>query len=212
LLNDCLVPRRRWSSIKIWPQLTDGSGLGKCFSGRAKETEAHVLKAFRLSPRDSKSYDWMAQSGVAKSHLGDDDAAVASFRRSIETNRNAPRPCILSRRRSGASMKACAWRGCQKAKLSANVADSGSKFGSGLRSDEPLLVDGTARDVPTFAALMVREVADAEYVIDTNANLDERLRRRRNIDQGNFLRTRRIRGSRDDDAASDGLVERFGLA
>jgi hypothetical protein len=65
-------------------------GLGKCFSGRAEETEAHVLKAFRLSPRDSKSYDWMAQSGVAKSHLGDDDAAVASFRRSIETNRNAP--------------------------------------------------------------------------------------------------------------------------
>jgi hypothetical protein len=53
---------------------------------------------------------------------------------------------------------------------------------------------------------------DAEYFIDTNANLDERLRRRRNIDQGNFLRTRRIRGSRDDDAASDGLVERFGLA
>jgi tetratricopeptide (TPR) repeat protein len=27
--------------------------------------------------------------GVAKSYLGDDDAAVASFRRSIETNRNA---------------------------------------------------------------------------------------------------------------------------
>jgi len=65
-------------------------GLGKCFSGRAEETEAHVLKALRLSPRDGKSYDWMAQSGVAKSYLGDDEAAVTSFRRSIETNRNAP--------------------------------------------------------------------------------------------------------------------------
>jgi TolB-like protein/class 3 adenylate cyclase/tetratricopeptide (TPR) repeat protein len=64
-------------------------GLGMCFSGRAEETEAHVLKAFRLSPRDSKTYNWMAQLGVAKSYLGDDDAAVASFRRSIETNRNA---------------------------------------------------------------------------------------------------------------------------
>jgi TolB-like protein/class 3 adenylate cyclase/Flp pilus assembly protein TadD len=65
-------------------------GLAKCFSGRAEETEAHVLKAFRLSPRDSKTYNWMAQLGVAKSYLGDDDAAVGSFRRSIETNRNVP--------------------------------------------------------------------------------------------------------------------------
>ena len=65
-------------------------GLGMCFSGRAEETETHVLKALRLSPRDGKNYNWMAQLGVAKSYLGDDDAAVASFRRSIETNRNAP--------------------------------------------------------------------------------------------------------------------------
>jgi TolB-like protein/class 3 adenylate cyclase/Flp pilus assembly protein TadD len=65
-------------------------GLAKCFSGRAEETEAHVLKAFRLSPRDSRTYDWMAQIGIAKSYLGDDDAAVGSFRRSIETNRNVP--------------------------------------------------------------------------------------------------------------------------
>jgi TolB-like protein/class 3 adenylate cyclase len=79
-------------------------GLGNCFSGRAEETEAHVLKALRLSPRDSKTFNWMAQLGVAKSYLGDDDAAVASFRRSIETNRNAPPiRAFLSRRRSGAS-------------------------------------------------------------------------------------------------------------
>jgi TolB-like protein len=64
-------------------------GIAKCFSGRAAETEAHVLEAFRLSPRDNKTYDWMSMVGVAKSYLGDDDAAVASFRRSIETNRNA---------------------------------------------------------------------------------------------------------------------------
>jgi TolB-like protein/class 3 adenylate cyclase len=64
-------------------------GLAKCFSGRAEETEAHVQEAFRLSPRDNKTYDWMAMIGVAKSYLGDDDAAVGSFRRSIDTNRNA---------------------------------------------------------------------------------------------------------------------------
>jgi TolB-like protein len=65
-------------------------GLAKCFIGRPEETEAHVLEAFRLSPRDNKTYDWMAISGIAKFYLGADDAAAASFRRSIEANRNAP--------------------------------------------------------------------------------------------------------------------------
>jgi TolB-like protein/class 3 adenylate cyclase len=69
-------------------------GMAKCFIGRAEETEAHVIEAFRLSPRDSKTYNWMVMAGVAKSYLGDDDAAAASFRRSIEANRNAPHSCI----------------------------------------------------------------------------------------------------------------------
>ena len=57
-------------------------------SGSSEETEAHVLEAFRLSPRDNKTYDWMTILGVAKIYLGDDDAAAAAFRRSIETIRN----------------------------------------------------------------------------------------------------------------------------
>jgi TolB-like protein/class 3 adenylate cyclase/Flp pilus assembly protein TadD len=65
-------------------------GLAKCFSGRAEETEAHVREAFRLSPRDNKTSEWMGMIAVGKSYLGDDDAAVGSFRRSIEANRNAP--------------------------------------------------------------------------------------------------------------------------
>ncbi len=71
-------------------------GLAKCFIGRAEETEAHVLEALRLSPRDNKTYNWMTMVGVAKSYLGDDDAAVGSFRRAIETNRNAVLPLVLS--------------------------------------------------------------------------------------------------------------------
>jgi TolB-like protein len=63
-------------------------GLGKCFSGRAEEAEAHVREAFRLSPRDNKTYDWMTILGVSRIFLGDDDAAAAAFRRSIETIRN----------------------------------------------------------------------------------------------------------------------------
>lgn len=63
-------------------------GLGKCNLGRAGETEAHVMEAFRLSPRDIKASSWMNTAGVARSYLGDDEAAVEWFKRSIETNRN----------------------------------------------------------------------------------------------------------------------------
>ena len=63
-------------------------GQGKCNLGRAEETEAHVMEAFRLSPRDNKASSWMNTAGVAQSYLGADEAAVHWFKRSIETNRN----------------------------------------------------------------------------------------------------------------------------
>ena len=63
-------------------------GQGKCNLGRAEETQAHVMEAFRLSPRDNKASSWMNTAGVAQSYLGADEAAVHWFKRSIETNRN----------------------------------------------------------------------------------------------------------------------------
>src|ERR1700722_11536722 len=51
-------------------------------------------------------------------------------------------------------------------------------------------VERLRRYQPCSADQVVREVVDKEYVIDTNANLDERLRRRRHIDQEDFLLTR----------------------
>lgn len=63
-------------------------GQGKCNLGRAEETEAHVMEAFRLSPRDNKASSWMNTAGVAQLYLGDDEAAVHWFKRSIEANRN----------------------------------------------------------------------------------------------------------------------------
>ena len=56
--------------------------------GRAEETEAHILEALRLSPRDTLDYRWMYSAGHAKLHTGAYDEAVAWFRRSIEANRN----------------------------------------------------------------------------------------------------------------------------
>jgi TolB-like protein len=65
-------------------------GIGKIFIGRAEETESHIAKALRLSPRDTLAYVWMAAAGTAKRHLGIWEEAVAWFQRAIEGNRNFP--------------------------------------------------------------------------------------------------------------------------
>ena len=66
-------------------------GWGKIFIGRAEETEAHIVEALRLSPRDTMAYTWMMSAGIAKNSLGSWEQAVAWCRQAIETNRNYPR-------------------------------------------------------------------------------------------------------------------------
>jgi TolB-like protein len=63
-------------------------GIGKCYLGQAEETEACIMDAFRLSPRDNRAFTWMNLAGVAQLYLAADEAAVHWFKRSIETNRN----------------------------------------------------------------------------------------------------------------------------
>ena len=65
-------------------------GAAKIFSGRSKETEAHILKALRISPRDGRAWSWTDFAGVAKFHLGRDEEAVAWLNRSVEFNPNMP--------------------------------------------------------------------------------------------------------------------------
>jgi TolB-like protein len=65
-------------------------GAGKIFVGRAEETEAHMVEALRLSPRDSQAYIWMGYTGMAKNRLGSWEQGVSWFRRAIEANRNYP--------------------------------------------------------------------------------------------------------------------------
>lgn len=65
-------------------------GAAKLFTGRAEETESHVLEALRLSPRDTLAHRWMYTAGAAKLFLGCDEEAVGWYRRSIESNRNFP--------------------------------------------------------------------------------------------------------------------------
>jgi TolB-like protein/class 3 adenylate cyclase len=63
-------------------------GMAKICIGRAEETEAHVVEALRLSPRDTLAYVWMSFVGLAKTQLGNWEQAVAWYRRAIEANRN----------------------------------------------------------------------------------------------------------------------------
>ncbi len=61
-------------------------GSAKLLLGRPEETEAHVLEALRLSPRDTAAFGWAGVAGSAKLFLGAEEAAVAWYRRSIEIN------------------------------------------------------------------------------------------------------------------------------
>jgi TolB-like protein len=65
-------------------------GVGKIYVGRAGETEAHIVEALRLSPRDILTHIRMHVAGVAKLYLGRYEEAVAWFRRAIETHRSSP--------------------------------------------------------------------------------------------------------------------------
>jgi TolB-like protein len=65
-------------------------GQAKVFLGHAEETEAHVLTALRLSPRDTYAFLITSFAGVAQLYLAHDDEAIAWMRRSIEANRNLP--------------------------------------------------------------------------------------------------------------------------
>jgi TolB-like protein/class 3 adenylate cyclase len=65
-------------------------GLAQTFIGRAEETEAHVLEAFRLSPRDSAAYLWCFNIGFAKACLGRYGEALPWLRKSLDANRNNP--------------------------------------------------------------------------------------------------------------------------
>ena len=72
-------------------------GLAQIFVGRAENTDAHVLEALRLSPRDPYVALWFQQAGLAKLFLGDFAQALPWNKKSIDANRN--NPCFFRSRR-----------------------------------------------------------------------------------------------------------------
>jgi hypothetical protein len=63
-------------------------GLMKLCLGRAKETEAHVARAIRLSPRDPYLAVWHFVTGLADLYLGRNVRAVNGLRQSVRLNPN----------------------------------------------------------------------------------------------------------------------------
>jgi tetratricopeptide (TPR) repeat protein len=63
-------------------------GFALACTGRAQETEAHVLEALRLSPRDAMIPEWFLIAGSAKGLLGEFGEAASWLRKSINANRN----------------------------------------------------------------------------------------------------------------------------
>ena len=112
-------------------------GTAKLFTGRAEETESHVLEALRLSPRDTYAYIWMIIAGVAKHYLGRDEEATVWLLRSIDANRNHPTSYFFlaaARANLGSVSEAQA---AAKAGLALNPTFTIRRFRAGAQSDNP---------------------------------------------------------------------------
>jgi tetratricopeptide (TPR) repeat protein len=70
-------------------------GVAKYVMGRNDETEAHILQALRLSPRERNAGIWFGVVGFAKLGAGRDEDAIRWFRRAIEANPDLPTPHFL---------------------------------------------------------------------------------------------------------------------
>jgi tetratricopeptide (TPR) repeat protein len=121
--------------------------FGKIFMGRAEETEAHILEALHLSPRDKNAYIWMNTAGMAKLHLGSYEQAVAWFRRSVEANRNFPAPNLNLATAFALLGRLDEAHAAVKAGLALNPSQSTSRVRAAwtARSDDPTFLAGAER-------------------------------------------------------------------
>jgi TolB-like protein len=118
-------------------------GLAKVYAGRSEETEAHILEALRISPRDSNVGASMFTVGVAKFHLGRNEEALAWLSRSIELDPNSPRFCLAATLAHldhiGEAREAA--RACLEINPSFTIA----RFRSQTASDHPVYLAGRER-------------------------------------------------------------------
>jgi len=117
-------------------------GLGKVYVGRNDETEAHILEALRISPRDARVGVWALIAGVAKFYSGRDEEAVAWLSRSIETRPNAHFYFAAALARLGRLEEA---RETARAGLELNPGFTIARMRSLAFSDNPVYLAGRER-------------------------------------------------------------------
>ena len=133
-------------------------GLNKIFIGRAEETEAHVLEALRLSPRDPWVYTFHVAAGWAASVLGRPEEAVSWLRRSIESNRNFPVCRFLLAASLATLGRIEEARSEVAAGLSLDPEFTIAKFESAASSDNPVFLAQRGRLVDDLRRAGVPEV------------------------------------------------------
>jgi TolB-like protein/Flp pilus assembly protein TadD len=119
--------------------------MGKYFSGRCEESEAHILEALRISPRDAYAGNWSAIVGYAKSYAGRDEEAVTWLNRAIELYPNSPVPhfwlaAALARLRRLEDAREAA-----RAGLELNPSFTIARLRSMAFSDNPIYLAGRER-------------------------------------------------------------------
>ena len=120
-------------------------GVAKYFMGRNEETEAHVLEALRLSPRDQYAGMWSQMAAFTKLSAERDEEAIGWLRRSIEANPNLPVSHFLSAvafARLGRLEEA---RDASRTGLELNPSFTISRYRSQAYSDNPVYLAARER-------------------------------------------------------------------
>jgi tetratricopeptide (TPR) repeat protein len=120
-------------------------GFAKFLLGRGEETEAHVLEALRISPRDSNAWVWILYVGLAKFYQGRDEEALERFTRSKELNADSPvtRFCLAATLAHLDRLEDA--REAARACLELNPSFTIARFRSQTNSDHPVYLAGRER-------------------------------------------------------------------
>jgi tetratricopeptide (TPR) repeat protein len=120
-------------------------GTAKYILGRNDETEAHILEALRLSPRDRSTGAWFQIVGFAKLGAGCDEEAIRWFRRAIEVNPNFPMSHFLLAAASARLGHIEEAHDALRAGLELNPNFTIARFKSQTFSDHPVYLAGRER-------------------------------------------------------------------
>jgi tetratricopeptide (TPR) repeat protein len=120
-------------------------GIAKYLMRRVDETEAHILEALRLSPRDRKVGMWFQIAGFAKLSAGRDEEAIRWFSRSIEANPNLPMSHFLLAAASARLGRIGEAHDALRAGFELNPSFTIARFKSQPFSDNPVYLAGRER-------------------------------------------------------------------